>query len=70
MALWSSLIRPSRFALHAALDREQPEAGLAALAEALSIVDTLEECWWEAELYRLKGASSSRPASTGMRPMW
>ena len=25
------------------------------LAEALDSVDTTEECWWEAELYRLKG---------------
>ena len=71
VAVGSAKIRPSRLALHAALDREQLEAGLAALAEALSIVDTPEECWWEAELYRRrKGAAASRPASTGMRLMW
>ena len=30
-------------------------AGLQRLAEALAVVDDTEECWWEAELYRLKG---------------
>jgi predicted ATPase len=30
-------------------------AGLQRLAEALAVVDDPEECWWEAELYRLKG---------------
>jgi hypothetical protein len=33
----------------------QPEAGLPALAEALTRVRATEERWWEAELYRLKG---------------
>jgi predicted ATPase len=33
----------------------RPEAGLAALAEALALVDTTSECFYEAELYRLKG---------------
>jgi predicted ATPase len=33
----------------------QPEAGLALLDEALTLVVTTEERWWEAELYRLKG---------------
>jgi predicted ATPase len=33
----------------------QPEAGLTVLAEALTLVGTTEERWWEAELYRLKG---------------
>jgi hypothetical protein len=79
LAVGSAKIRPSRLALHAALDREQPEAGLAVLApeaglavlaEALRIVDTPEDCWWEAERYRRTGAASSRPASPGMRPMW
>jgi predicted ATPase/class 3 adenylate cyclase len=32
-----------------------PEQGLAALAEAQSIVNQTGECFWEAELYRLKG---------------
>ncbi len=35
---------------------EQPEAGLTALAEALTLVDTTGERWYDAELYRLKGA--------------
>jgi predicted ATPase len=34
---------------------EQPEAGLIALAEALAVVDTTGERWYEPELYRLKG---------------
>jgi predicted ATPase len=33
----------------------QPEAGLAALAEALTLVDTTGERLYESELYRLKG---------------
>ena len=34
----------------------QPEARLPVLAEALTLVATMEARWWEAELYRLKGA--------------
>jgi len=34
---------------------EQPEVGLTALAEALAVVDTTGERWYEPELYRLKG---------------
>ena len=34
----------------------QPEAGLAELAEALALVDKTGVRFWEAELYRLKGA--------------
>jgi class 3 adenylate cyclase/predicted ATPase len=34
----------------------QPEAGLTTLAEALALVDTTGERWYEPELYRLKGA--------------
>ena len=34
---------------------QEPEAGLAALAEALTLVDATEERWWEGELYRCKG---------------
>jgi predicted ATPase len=33
----------------------QPDAGLAALAEALALADTSGECWWSAELHRLRG---------------
>jgi hypothetical protein len=35
--------------------RGRPEAGLQALMEALTLIVTTEERWWEAELYRLKG---------------
>jgi predicted ATPase len=34
----------------------QPATGLQVLDEALTLVATTEERWWEAELYRLKGA--------------
>jgi predicted ATPase len=34
----------------------QPEAGLAVLTEALTLVDTTGERWYEPELHRLKGA--------------
>jgi predicted ATPase len=34
----------------------EPEAGLTALAEALTLADTAGERWYEAECYRLKGA--------------
>ena len=33
----------------------EPEAGLTVLAEALTLVDTTGEHWYEPELYRLKG---------------
>jgi predicted ATPase len=33
----------------------QIEEGLTTLADALAFVDTRQECWWEAELHRLKG---------------
>jgi predicted ATPase/DNA-binding winged helix-turn-helix (wHTH) protein len=35
---------------------KQPEAGLSVLDEALTLIEATEERWWEAELYRLKGA--------------
>ena len=34
---------------------EQPEGGLTALTEALALVETTGERWYEPELYRLKG---------------
>jgi adenylate cyclase len=34
----------------------KPEAGLAVLTEALTLMDKTGECWYEPELYRLKGA--------------
>jgi predicted ATPase len=33
----------------------QPEAGLTVLTEALALVDTTGECWYEAEIHRLRG---------------
>jgi predicted ATPase len=33
----------------------QPETGLAVLAEALTLVETKGERWYESEIYRLKG---------------
>jgi predicted ATPase len=47
----------------------QSEAGLAVLTEALALVDTTGERWYEAELYRLKGElllqqSSNKQADT------
>lgn len=33
---------------------EQAEKGLQVLAEALRVVDSIEEHWWEAELYRMQ----------------
>src|SRR5262249_27623566 len=52
----------------------EPEAGLAALDEALALVEQTEERFWEAEIYRLKGelllevegAELSRGAADGM----
>jgi predicted ATPase len=61
---------------------EQIEEGLGVLAEALAVVDKTGECWWEAELYRLKGeltlqkgardwglgAGSSSPQAPSLKP--
>ena len=60
----------------------QPEEGLSALAEALTLVNRTEERWFEAELYRLKGeltlqrgsrdwglgTSSSSPQAPSLKP--
>ena len=53
-----NLFRPYFLALLAEASGQagQPEAGLQALAEALTLVAATEERRWEAELYRLKGA--------------
>jgi predicted ATPase len=42
---------------------EQPEAGLTALAEALTLTDTTDERWSEPELYRLQGVLLLQQAS-------
>jgi TOMM system kinase/cyclase fusion protein len=54
-AAGAEIIRPYSLAMLAEAGQKEPEAGLAALAEALAIVDTTDERWWEVELYRLKG---------------
>jgi len=46
----------------------QVEEGLSALAEALALVDHSGECWWEAELYRLKGTLTLQ-SQTSPRPV-
>jgi predicted ATPase len=45
----------------------QPEAGLATLAEALSLVDTNGERFYEAELYRLQGELLQQAGSEGQQ---
>jgi predicted ATPase len=56
-ATGAELARPYWLALLAEAHgtMEQPETGLTALAEALTLVDTTGERVWEPELYRLKG---------------
>jgi predicted ATPase len=52
---------------------EQTEEGLNVLAEALAIVNRTGECYWEAELYRLKGEltlAQSRGCCALLRPEW
>jgi predicted ATPase len=52
-----ALMRPHGLSLLAEVyDRAgQPEAGLQTVAEALTLIETSEERWWEAELHRLQG---------------
>jgi hypothetical protein len=56
-ATGSETLAPYYLALQAEIygKMRQPEAGLAALAEALAMVQRTGEQWYEAELYRLKG---------------
>jgi predicted ATPase len=51
------LYRPYFLALlaEASGQARQPEAGLTALAEAMTLMAATEEGWWEAEVYRLQG---------------
>jgi predicted ATPase len=57
-ATGTELLRPYWLALlaeaHGTLGK--PEAGLAVLMEALTLIDTTGERWYEPELHRLKGA--------------
>ena len=62
MTAWEALgggyLRPTILALLAEVYGRmgQVDKGLVVLAEALTLVDTTGERWYEAELYRLKGA--------------
>ena len=40
------------------------EEGLQALAEAHTLVEQQEECWWEAEIHRLRGVLLLRQPGT------
>jgi predicted ATPase len=55
---WAEVLRPSWLALlaEAYAAGDDPARGLHELAEALVLVDTTGERWYEAELYRLRGA--------------
>jgi predicted ATPase len=57
-ATGAELLRPYKLALLAEVHGTlgEPEVGLTALAEALALVDTTGERWYESELHRLKGA--------------
>ena len=57
-ATGTELVRPYFLALLAEAHgtRGEPEAGLAVLTEALTLVETTGERWYEAELSRLRGA--------------
>jgi predicted ATPase len=54
----ASRVRPYQLALLAEASTQvgQTTEGLAALAEALALLDTSGVRWWEAELHRLRGA--------------
>ncbi len=67
LATGVKLIQPYFFAMLAETAQDEPEMGLAALAEARSIVDTTEEHWWESELYRLQGELWMRADSSGQK---
>jgi TOMM system kinase/cyclase fusion protein len=57
-AAWAEALRPSWLALlaEAYAAGDDPASGLHGLAEALVLVETTGERWYEAELYRLRGA--------------
>jgi predicted ATPase len=56
-AAWAEVLRPSWLALlaEAYAAGDDPAGGLHRLAEALVLVETTGERWYEAELYRLRG---------------
>src|SRR5262249_21915240 len=57
-AAGAELLRPYFLALLAEAHsmRDHPGSGLKVLKEALALVDTTGERWYESEIYRLKGA--------------
>jgi predicted ATPase len=61
----SEVMRPYFLALLAEVygNTGQPQEGLRMLAEALAVVDQTSACFYEAELYRLKGALTLQEAS-------
>ncbi len=46
----------------------QPEDGLATVTEALAFVERTDERWWEADLYRLKGALTLQSQVASQKP--
>jgi predicted ATPase len=64
-AMGSEVMRPYFLALLAEVygNTGQPQEGLRMLAEALAVVDQTSACFYEAELYRLKGALTLQEAS-------
>jgi predicted ATPase len=46
----------------------QTEEGVSAVAEALALVDKTGECWYEAELYRLKGELTLQSSVSNPHP--
>ncbi len=60
LVVGAQLIRPYFLAMFVEAIEDKPEEGLVALDEALTLVETTEERWWEAELYRLKGVLLQR----------
>jgi predicted ATPase len=56
-ATGSEVVHPCFLALLAEIYGKmgQPEEGLAALVEAVAVIQRTGECWYEAELYRLQG---------------
>jgi predicted ATPase/class 3 adenylate cyclase len=64
LAAGAEIIRPYSLAMLAEAGKKEPEVGLAALAEALTIVDATDERWWEAEICRLRGVLVLRQPGT------
>jgi predicted ATPase len=63
-AAWAEVLRPSWLALlaEAYAAGEDPAGGLHGLAEALVLIETTGERWYEAEIHRLRGELLLQPA--------